>query len=191
MIDRHKCMNNQAIANKYQQLRLAVLAQTQNEFEQFEADFIGHIDLTEITEDAIRSQDEWDIPVNRQIGWDWRQVRDQYRRDHMARVELAVWHGEELCGLMIGKASEGKLVVKINYIQGGEVENPLKGYIVPIASRCAELFAVAIEADWIGIQDPIDDDDLLNYYRELGFDESDPFDPRNNALFKRVVVDED
>lgn len=55
MIDRHKCMNNQAIANKYQQLRRAVLAQAQNEFEQFEADFIGHIDLTEITEDAIRS----------------------------------------------------------------------------------------------------------------------------------------
>ncbi len=70
MIDRHKCMNNQAIANKYQRLRLAVLAQTQDEFEQFEPDFIGHIDLTEITEDAIRSQEKWDIPVNRQIGWD-------------------------------------------------------------------------------------------------------------------------
>lgn len=184
-------MSKQSIANKYQNIRLAVLAQTKNEFEEFEADFIGHIDLTEITEDAIRSQEEWDIPVNRQIGWDWRQVRDRYRRDHMARVELAVWHGEELCGLMIGKASDGKLVVKINYIQGGELENPLTGFIVPIASRCAELFAVAIEADWIGIQDPIDDDDLLNYYRELGFNKSDPFDPRNNALFKRVVVNED
>ncbi len=182
-------MNNQAIANKYQQIRLAVLAQTKEEFEQLEPDFIGHIDLTEISEEAIQSQEEWDIPVNRQIGWDWRRVRDQYRRNHMARIELAVWHGEELCGLMIGKASDGKLVIKINYIQGGEIENPLKGYIVPIASYCAELFAVAIEADWIGIQDPIEDEDLLNYYRELGFDKSDPFDHRNNALFKQVVVD--
>lgn len=184
-------MNNQAISNKYQQIRLAALAQTQSDFEQFEPDFIGHIDLTEINEDALRSQDEWEMPVSRQIGWDWRQVRNQYRRDHMARLERAVWHDEELCGLMIGKASDGKLVVKINYIQGGQAENPLKGFIVPIASHCAELFAVAIEDDWIGIQDPIDDEDLLNYYRELGFDERDPFDPRNNALFKRVVTDED
>lgn len=64
-------MNSQAISNKYQQIRLAVLAQTQSDFEQFEPDFIGHIDLTEINEDALRSQDEWEMPVNRQIGWNW------------------------------------------------------------------------------------------------------------------------
>ncbi|MFA1563037.1 hypothetical protein [Aliivibrio fischeri] len=184
-------MNNQDISSNYQELRSAALAQTQNEFEEFEPDFVGHVDLTEITEAALQSQELWDIPVNRQIGWDWREVRSQYRRNHMARIELAVWHGDELCGLMIGKASDGKLVVKINYIQGGEVNNPLKGYIVPISSRCAELFAVAIEAEWIGIQDPIDDEDLLNYYQELGFNETDPFDPRNNALFKHIIADVD
>ncbi|WP_157933438.1 hypothetical protein [Vibrio breoganii] len=37
--------------------------------------------------------------MNRQIRWDWRQVRNQYRRDHMARVELAVWHDEQLLAL--------------------------------------------------------------------------------------------
>ena len=166
-----------------------VLAQTKSDFEQLEPDFIGHIDLTEINEEALHSQVEWEMPADRDIGWDWRQVRNQYRRDHMARLELAVWHNKELCGLMIGKASDGKLVVKINYIQGGQAENPLKGFIVPIASRSAELFAVA--ADWIAIQDPIDDEDLLNYYGQLGFNERDPFDPRNNALFKRVLTDED
>jgi hypothetical protein len=67
---RHIRMNNQVISNKYQQIRLAALAQTQSDFEQFEPDFINRIDLTEINEDALRSQDEWEIPVNRQIGWD-------------------------------------------------------------------------------------------------------------------------
>lgn len=183
-------MSNQVIVEKYQRIRQAVLAQTQEEFEQIEPRFVDHIELTEINEGALQAQEPWDVPIERQIGWDWRIVRDQYRRDHMARIELAIWHDDELCGLMLGKASDGKLVVKINYVQGGEADNPLKGYIVPIASRCAELFAVAIEADWIGIQDPIDDDELLEYYRELGFDEDDPFDPRNNALFKRVVSDD-
>lgn len=179
-------MNNQQIANKYRELRLEVLSQTKLDFELVEPNFVGHIDLTEINEPALLSQEKWDIPLNRQIGWDWRTVRNQYRRDHLARIELAVWLDEELCGLMIGKASEGKLVVKINYIQAGEPNHPLKGYIVPIASRCAELFAIAIEAKWIGIQDPLDDEDLLAYYRELGFDSEDPFDHKNNAIFKRV-----
>ncbi|MFV0574027.1 MAG: hypothetical protein ACK5NC_01175 [Vibrio sp.] len=183
-------MNNQARAITYQKIRLAALAQTKNDFEELEPDFIGHIDLTEINEDALRFQEQWEIPLNRQIGWNWRQVRNQYRRNHMTRIELAIWHDGELCGLMIGKASYGRLIVKINYIQGGQFENPLKGFVVPIASHYAELFAVAIEANWIGIQDPIDEKELLNYYRRLGFDEQDPFDPRNNALLKRIVTDE-
>ncbi len=55
---------------------------------------------------------------------------------------------------------------------------PLKGYILPIASRCAELFAAAINAGWISIQDPIENEDLLHYYHLLGFNQRDPFDPR-------------
>ena len=66
----------------------------------------------------------------------------------------------------------------------------MKGYIVPISSHCAELFAVAISAEWIGIQDPLEDDELIAYYKKQGFDQKDPFDPRNNALFKHISFED-
>ncbi|OOE35007.1 hypothetical protein [Salinivibrio kushneri] len=179
-------MRKQLITEKYRSLRLAVMKQTQSEFEQLQPDLVDCISLTEINELALIAQKQWHPSLVRQIGWDWRKILQQYRRDHMARLELAIWHHQDLSGLMIGKASEGRLVVKINYIQGGDAVNPLKGYILPIASRCAELFAAAINAGWIGIQDPIENEDLLHYYHQLGFNQRDPFDPRNNALFKRI-----
>ena len=112
-------MSNQDIAQKYRAIRQEVLSTTQADFEESIPEFIGHINLTELTERAILAQENWEIPFDREIGWDWRGVRRKYRRDHMARIELAIWHDDELCGLMAGKASDGKLVMKINYIQGG------------------------------------------------------------------------
>ncbi|ENN99317.1 MULTISPECIES: hypothetical protein [Pseudoalteromonas] len=182
-------MNYQA--DKYNKIRTAALLQTQDQFKEMEPKLAEHFCLTHISKEALDSQKTWGIPGNRQIGWEWDKVVQKYRRDYVARIELAIWYKKELCGLMIGKASDGKLVVKINFIQGGEKDNQLKGFVVPIATRYAELFAVAIEANWIGIQDPIENIDLITYYRELGFDEKDHFDPRNKALLKRVELNED
>lgn len=183
-------MNIRNAENRYKELSTDALTTTQQELTQFMPELEGHISLTDITENALLHQERWEIAENRQIGWDWRVVRNNFRINHAARIELAIWYDNELCGLMLGKASDGKLVFKINYLQGGEEGHPLENSILPIASRCAELFAASIHADWIAIQDPIDREGLINYYREQGFTEDDPFDPRNNALFKRVVVNE-
>lgn len=99
---------------------------------------------------------------------------------------MAIWFDRHLCGLMLGKPSVGKMVVKLNYIQGAPFEHALKGKIVPIAMLYAESYAAALGAQWIGIQDPLNEVSLLDYYRALGFTEPDPFDPRNSALFKRL-----
>ncbi len=181
-------MNILTASQTYQQLRAQILHETLEEFRELMPELAEGLRLKEITENALIAQEQIPEPddPDRQIGWNWREVRDNYRRNHIARIELAIWYNDQLCGLMIGKASKGRLVFKLNYIQGVGQEHPLKGQIVPIASRCAELFAISIEADWIAIQDPNDNDELLDYYREFGFNMRDPFDPRNNALFRPV-----
>lgn len=173
------------MVNQYQLIRAEALKQTKNDFEDEKPHLKGFVSLTEITEKALSEHDKWDIPQNRQVGWNWRDAINNYKNVN-ARIELAIWHNQELCGLMLGKASDGKLVVKINYVQGGNFNNPMKGYIVPIATRYAELFANAIGSEWVGIQDPLDEVELIEYYKKLGFDQSDPFDHRNNALYKRL-----
>lgn len=77
-------------------------------------------------------------------------------------------------------------MVKLNFIQGLPKENPLTGMVVPIADLCADLYAMALDCQWVGIQESMDDPKLIDYYRSLGFTEKDPFDPRNNAMFRRV-----
>ncbi|MBU0914658.1 MAG: hypothetical protein KKF22_19180 [Gammaproteobacteria bacterium] len=174
--------------HKYEVIRQQVLLLTLQETVQNLPELAGYLRLTTINADALQSWKNWPEAedVQRQIGWDWHEVRSRYRRNHPASIELAIWFDESLCGLMIGKASRGKLVVKINYLQGLPIDHPLKGVILPIAARCAEHFAAAIEAKWVAIQDPMEEPGLLDYYRDLGFDQTDPFDHLNNALFKLV-----
>ncbi|MCR3962451.1 hypothetical protein NUK45_05485 [Aeromonas veronii] len=178
--------------NKYLDLCIDVFEQvkvvTQDTAEESGLDF-SNLSLRLIDQDALDAQEAWPLEVveNRQIGWDWPDALRQYRQNHMARLELAIWNGNELCGLMLGKASEGRLVVKVNYLQGStNPDHPLKGWIMEIATRCAELFAASIGAAWVAIQEP--HEDLVEHYGSLGFTLEDQFDPRNRALFKPVEM---
>lgn len=168
-----------------------VETETQDVAEELDLDF-SNLSLRLIDLAALYAQAQWPIDAahGRQIGWSWSDALRQYRQNYMARIELAIWNGDELCGLMLGKASEGRLVVKVNFLQGStSPHHALKGWIAAISTRCAELFAEAIGAEWVAIQEPMEG--LIEYYGDLGFTDRDPFDPRSNSLFKRLAVDID
>lgn len=148
------------------------------------------ISLSEINPEALDQQASWGLHEqgSRHIGWSWSEAVRKYRVGYVERLDLAVWHQDTLCGLMLGKVSQGRLVVKINYIQGcpGK-QNPLKGMVLPIAVRYLEIYGNMIErCQWIGVQEPLDEPSLIRRYREAGFVHDDPFDPRNNALYRRL-----
>jgi hypothetical protein len=75
-------------------------------------------------------------------GWDWRQVALRFQK-RPARVEAAVWFGEELCGLVYGRVSERREVVRIDLLKGKAEPHPLKGRIAVIA---AEMGAITAQA---------------------------------------------
>lgn len=176
---------------KYHQLRRHTIAHTHAELQNIiDANDARRIKLTEITTEALKAEQAWKanthLAKSRAIGWDWYEALKVYRRNHAARMELAIWLDENLCGLMLGKPSTSKMVMKLNYIQGAPYEHSLKGYVVPIAILYAELYASALAVRWLGIQDPLEEPALIDYYHRLGFTRPDPFDPRNNALFKAL-----
>jgi hypothetical protein len=145
---------------KYREIWRLVFEQvtldTQHAAQEQNLDF-SLLSLRPIDQDALDAQAQWPVvdDPDREIGWSWGDACRHYRRNHMARIELAIWNGDELCGLMLGKASEGRLVVKVNYLQGSTLPtHALRGWITDIATRCAELFARAIDADWVAIQEP-------------------------------------
>lgn len=163
-----------------------VEAETKIKEEGFGVDF-SSLSLKLIDKSALDKQEQWplELDYDKQIGWCWEKEVMRYRQNYMARIELAIWFGPELCGLMLGKASKGRLVVKVNFLQGSTDDNhPLKGRVATISIRCAELFADAIEAEWVGIENPAEG--LIEHYEKLGFDKKDPYDPRSPALYRKL-----
>ncbi len=75
--------------------------------------------LTGIDLDALDAwETTWPRPYSgKDDGWDWRQVVVRLRK-RPARVEVAVWFGDELCGLVGGRLSERREVVRIDLLEG-------------------------------------------------------------------------
>lgn len=175
---------------KYTQLRLLICAQVVDYFIGEYPDLDGHLRLTEMDGSALRAmRTTWEPhPIySRNVGSheDWRRQLTQYRISYNSRMELAIWYDDQLCALMLGKVSQGKLTLKITYLQGAYNIEELIGLRMEIATTYAEAYASALNIEWVGVQDPYEGAEHL--YRENGFVESDPFDYNNDALFKNIT----
>lgn len=147
-------------------------------------------EIREICNDALDAQDKWeeleDAP--RLVGWAWRQLVEQFRRSHNSRLDVAIWHNNQLAGLALGKVSAGKLVVRVSYVEGAPAHTPLTGYVFPIVDAYLEQYAVALGVDEIALQDPLEE--VVPYYQEFGYELGDGFDPRNHAMTRSIKLGE-
>ena len=99
--------------------------------------------LTPIDHAAFTAAKPW--REAQQIGWEWRSVVKLKTN----RFDLAVWHGETLCGLAYGPATDDW--VSIAYLQGNpDSAHPLKGCVIDIAVAALEAQALAADASVLG-----------------------------------------
>ncbi len=174
-------MNSQ----KYRELR-QLISETVCQLPALDA---RNVQIREIDHLALESQTQWCHAEGQGIGWDWYEIMMLYRRDEVDRVDMAIWADEILTGLALGKVSAGKLVVRVNFLEAnGDKAHPLKGLVFPIVDTWLEQYAVALGAEYIGVQEPYEG--VKDYYRQFGYEDSDPFDPRNNAMVRRVEIDQ-
>ncbi|WP_298150933.1 hypothetical protein [Flavobacterium sp.] len=127
--------------------------------------------LTDINAEALYQISTWRSQYHGELkrsppGWDWTKEVIKYRR-RPRRVELAIWSGSDLCGLVIGRVSDRRVVASIHLIESNPGQHPLRGYIAPIAVRWLSTFAVMISCREIAIERPVAE--LIEYYQELGF----------------------
>lgn len=88
---------------------------------------------------ALRATDGW-LGRARVADWDWRGVT---KRPRDARFEVAMWHGDRLCGLALGPV-EGVIGMGracLEYIEGAPRPHPLQGQVIPIALITVEELA--------------------------------------------------
>lgn len=177
------------IAKKYKDLRGAVALKVVQDFVEIYPEHEGFIKLTDIDGKALNYLDrDWvqHPDPTRSVGTpdEWRTTLDKYRQNYSSRIELAIWHGEKLCALVLGKPSRGKLILKINFLEGNHDESPIDGLRLRLATIYAEYFAAALEIQWVGIQSPYEG--AIHLYHDEGYTEPDPFDYANDALCKSL-----
>ncbi len=86
--------------------------------------------------------------------WNWEALARSYRKRY-ARFELAVWTGETLAGLSIGRISAGRQVVSVNFVRGSpDPASPLRGYVILITAEVAVAMAQTYDAERVRFTEP-------------------------------------
>jgi hypothetical protein len=99
-------------------------------------------------------------------GWDWEDRRKEFRTP--SRFEVALWSGDSLCGLAIGKPSGGKHIVGVNFMERAwRDDNPLRGRVMEVVAACAAEYAWILGSKAVRFWHPAEG--LIQRYQRLGF----------------------
>ena len=70
----------------------------------------------------------------------------RYQRQRYARLELAIWSADVLCGLVLGRFSRAATVLQLNFIEGAPGPNPLRGHVIDLGVTFGEVLGSAYRA---------------------------------------------
>lgn len=150
--------------------------------EEFSGRACQDLRLTEIGEAALAAVTSW---KNRRVNWEWERLVRKFRRRHR-RVELAIWIDPLLCGLVIGKISDGRVVARIDFIERAPGNHPLVGMVGEIATVYLETLGGLAGCREAVISFPAQA--LLDFYRLLGYTEVITRRGKITALKKFLTV---
>ena len=126
--------------------------------------------LSDINADAAQQAGTWNAPLSAPTTaivppWEWRRLWRKFSRK-ACRVDLAVWHNNDLYGLAIGRISPRRVVATIHYLQ----RSPISDKFFSLG-RIATAYLVALGQELgcreVAVDRPLEE--LLDYYKDLGF----------------------
>jgi hypothetical protein len=83
--------------------------------------------------------------TNRRVDWPWGHAAPDRRSGNPGRFELAAWSGATLCGLALGRPSNGPSHLSIHFTEGNpDPAHPLRGKILPIVLAAGLAYAIAL-----------------------------------------------
>lgn len=97
------------------------------------------------------------------IDFNWLARRVQNRD----KIDVGIWCGDELCGLLFARVSRRRINVTLRYLESNPFPNPLSGYLLPVGMIVAESFAEAYGAQTVMVSQP--DRALVPLYRSQGY----------------------
>ncbi|MDQ4685486.1 hypothetical protein [Janthinobacterium lividum] len=154
---------------KYREARLVAMATLEPEVRHLTG---LEVRLMEIDLVALAATEVWraaysDVGrLDHVPGWDWYKEARRFGR-RSRRLELAIWVGDTLCGLALGRISDRRVVATIHLLEGNPTGNPLGGKVILIATRFLEVLALALGCREAAIDSPVSG--LVARYQSAGF----------------------
>jgi hypothetical protein len=106
-------------------------------------------------------------------GWNWPGLVERLP-SRAAVLPIAIWYGNDLCGLALGQASRHRAdgcrhTVTLTYVERRPEPPPvqLRGAVLYLAISAARFYGAAVGARRLRLRNP--DRNLLWYYETLGF----------------------
>jgi len=130
--------------------------------------------LTDIDDVAIHAwRETWGFPFQRRkVGWDWAKIAQSFRRRPTA-FQVALWSGDVLCGLSVGRMSRRRrngrrYTLSLHFMESSpEPEHPLRRRVAPLVFAAAEEYARVFGAVRLRLIEPLPH--VLGLYARLGF----------------------
>jgi hypothetical protein len=88
--------------------------------------------------------------------FDWQGIDAHFGKD-ASRFEACIWYDSELCGLVVGRVSNGPDNVTIHFLEKKRPANPLSRKIALIATEAATRYAKILGKQRVKIMDPVPD----------------------------------
>ncbi len=121
--------------------------------------------LGEIRRQAEHEFYSW---TGRPVAWPWPDIAAQFRQNSPDRFDLAIWHGNTLCGLAIGKPSQSRRHLTVEFIEGNPAPgHPMKGLVIPVALAAADEYAALLGCKYVRLSNPAPA--LIPLYDSMGF----------------------
>jgi hypothetical protein len=131
--------------------------------------------ITDIDEHALATwQRTWrETHPSRAGGWRWPLLLE--RLPHRAAVlPIAIWYGDDLCGLALGHASRRRLnhsrhTITVTFVERRPEPPPvvLRGRVIAVVTAIAREYGLIVGARRLRLRAP--DRNLLSYYEQHGF----------------------
>lgn len=124
--------------------------------------------LSSIDSKALAAASSWDDDPDRHVSWDW-VFANRYTFRYPKAFDLAVWVGNTLCSLSLGRPSYNGKFMRLDYLEKAPSNCPFSSDMVGITILAYEAYATLIGAKQFRIIDPINDKVLRSYLRQGGF----------------------
>lgn len=164
---KRKVKNLREVEEKYRELREKAHRSTVMKFREIGDSKFAHLTITPITPHALGALNSQWTQSERLVSWVWEEQANLWRKKRPSHWEMAIWHKQTLCGLVLGGPSRRRSRLYVEGIEGHPVGNPLKAQIIPIALSASERYAESVGCKEVWLVEPAES--LLDLYQRAGY----------------------